>query len=95
MPDESPGSYAAAAEDEYTMRHITPAFLRAYEAVHALPALEIDSLPLILRWQARGWALFDLAEVAELGPWRDWEWRHTESQIALVEGICKHLTTRG
>jgi hypothetical protein len=31
MPDESPGSYAAAAEDEYTMRDITPAFLRAYE----------------------------------------------------------------
>src|SRR5688572_8181177 len=33
MPDESPGSYAAAAEDEYTMRHITPAFLRAYEVL--------------------------------------------------------------
>ncbi len=33
MPDESPGSYAAAAEDEYTMRHIVPAFLRAYEVL--------------------------------------------------------------
>lgn len=33
MPDESPGSYAAAAEDEYTMRHITPAFLRACEVL--------------------------------------------------------------
>jgi len=33
MPDESPGSYAAAAEDEYTMRDITPAFLRAYEVL--------------------------------------------------------------
>lgn len=33
MPDESPGSYAAAAEDEYTMRHVTPAFLRAYEVL--------------------------------------------------------------
>lgn len=33
LPDESPGSYAAAAEDEYTMRHITPAFLRAYEVL--------------------------------------------------------------
>jgi len=31
MPDDRPGSYAAAAEDEYTMRHITPALLRAYE----------------------------------------------------------------
>jgi hypothetical protein len=33
MPDESPGSYAAAAEDEYTMRYIVPAFLRAYEVL--------------------------------------------------------------
>ena len=33
MPDESPGSYAAAAEDEYTMRYIIPAFLRAYEVL--------------------------------------------------------------
>jgi len=33
MPDESPGSYAAAAEDDYTMRHVTPAFLRAYEVL--------------------------------------------------------------
>jgi len=33
MPDESPGSYAAVAEDEYTMRHITPAFLRAYDVL--------------------------------------------------------------
>jgi len=33
MPDESPGSYAAAAEDEYTMRHVAPAFLRAYEVL--------------------------------------------------------------
>lgn len=33
MPDESPGSYAAAAEDEYTMRHVTPAFLRACEVL--------------------------------------------------------------
>ncbi len=33
MPDESPGSYAAAAEDEYTMRHVIPAFLRAYEVL--------------------------------------------------------------
>ena len=31
MPDESPGSYAAVAEDEYSMRYIAPAFLRAYE----------------------------------------------------------------
>ncbi len=33
MPDESPGSYAAVAEDEYTMRYIAPAFLRAYEVL--------------------------------------------------------------
>jgi hypothetical protein len=33
MPDESPGSYAAAAEDDYTMRHVTPAFLRACEVL--------------------------------------------------------------
>jgi hypothetical protein len=33
MPDESPGSFAAAAEDEYTMRDIVPAFLRAYEVL--------------------------------------------------------------
>ncbi len=33
MPDESPGSYAAVAEDEYTMRHITPSFLRAYDVL--------------------------------------------------------------
>jgi hypothetical protein len=33
MPDESPGSYAAVAEDEYTMRYVTPAFLHAYEVL--------------------------------------------------------------
>ena len=33
MPDESPGSYAAAAEDDYTMRYVTPAFLRAYDVL--------------------------------------------------------------
>jgi hypothetical protein len=33
LPDESPGSYAAVAEDEYTMRHVTPAFLRAYDVL--------------------------------------------------------------
>ncbi len=33
MPDESPGSYAAAAEDEYTMRWIIPAYIRAYEVL--------------------------------------------------------------
>ena len=33
MPDESPGSFAAAAEDEYTMSDIVPAFLGAYEVL--------------------------------------------------------------
>jgi Concanavalin A-like lectin/glucanases superfamily len=31
LPDESPGTYAALAEDEYTLRDIVPTYLSAYE----------------------------------------------------------------
>ena len=37
----------------------------------------------------RGLADAELAEIAERGAWRDWEWRHSAAQIALVDEACR------
>jgi Ser/Thr protein kinase RdoA (MazF antagonist) len=80
----------AEHQDEFDLP-CAESFLRGYESAYPLPAAEKEHLPLILRRRVRAWMLRDLAEIAELGAWRPWEWRVSAMVIALIDGVSEHL----